>query len=106
VIDKDQPVITDRPADHIKPELEKAKIEIGDLAKSEEDVISYALFPQVARDFFSWREAGSKPEPELVAAVASVLTAEQQRNQPHSAPPSPERSPWKVAGRQRLVRVR
>ncbi len=106
VIDQDQPVITDRPADHIEPELEKAKAEIGDLAKSEEDVISYALFPQVARDFFTWREAGSKPEPELVAAVASVLAAEQQRNQPQAAPPALDGSAWKLAGRQRLVRVR
>ncbi len=105
VIDHDQPIITDRPADHLEPELEKAKAEIGDLAKSEEDVISYALFPQVARDFLTWRNAGSKPEPELAAAIASALATEQQRQQPPATPPAPARSPWRVAGRRRLVRT-
>ena len=35
-----------------------AKEEIGDLAESEEDVLSYALFPQVAREFLELRRAG------------------------------------------------
>jgi oxaloacetate decarboxylase alpha subunit len=47
--------ITCRPADLLKPEYEKAKEEIGDLARSEEDVLSYAIFPQVARPFFERR---------------------------------------------------
>lgn len=48
---KDAEVITDRPANHLDPALDKYKQEIGDLAKSEEDVLTYALFPQVAKDF-------------------------------------------------------
>ena len=40
-----------RPADLLEPGFEKAKEEIGDLAKSDEDVLSYALFPQVAKKF-------------------------------------------------------
>ena len=36
------------PADMIAPEYEKAKAEIGNLAKSEEDILTYALFPQTA----------------------------------------------------------
>jgi oxaloacetate decarboxylase alpha subunit len=41
-----------RPADLLKPQMEEAAKEIGDLAESEEDVISYAIFPQVAEYFF------------------------------------------------------
>ncbi|NLK01439.1 MAG: acetyl-CoA carboxylase biotin carboxyl carrier protein [Clostridia bacterium] len=48
----DEEVYDGRPADLLKPGLEKAEKEIGSLAVSEEDVISYALFPQVARKFF------------------------------------------------------
>ena len=48
-------VITCRPADLIGPELEKYRKEAGDLAKSEGDVLSYALFPQVASKFLAKR---------------------------------------------------
>ncbi len=47
-----------RPADTLPPRLEEARQEIGDLADSEEDVLSYALFPQVARKFLEDRRAG------------------------------------------------
>ncbi len=40
-----------RPADLLEPALERLKDEIGVLAQSEEDLLSYALFPQVARKF-------------------------------------------------------
>ena len=52
---------TNRPADDIAPELDKYKQEAGPLAKSEEDVLSYALFPQIARPFFELRD---KPQPD------------------------------------------
>ncbi|HXG53294.1 MAG TPA: pyruvate carboxylase subunit B [candidate division Zixibacteria bacterium] len=58
VLGKKQP-ITCRPADLLKPGLEAARAEIGSLARSEEDVISYALFPDIAKDFFLWREGRS-----------------------------------------------
>ena len=51
----DEKVITCRPADLLEPELEKYKAEAGSLAKSEEDVLSYALFPQVAKKFLAER---------------------------------------------------
>lgn len=54
----DEEPIQGRPADVLPPRLEEARQEIGDLARSEEDVISYALFPQVARKFFEDRRAG------------------------------------------------
>ncbi|MDV3426024.1 MAG: oxaloacetate decarboxylase subunit alpha [Bacillota bacterium] len=48
----DEKVVTVRPADLLEPEIEKGKKEIGDLALSLEDVLSYILFPQVAKKFF------------------------------------------------------
>ncbi len=55
----DDEVITCRPADLIEPELEKYTKELQEkgLGKSEEDVLSYALFPQVAEKFFKVRDA-------------------------------------------------
>ena len=53
----DDEVITCRPADLIKPELDKYREEAKDLAKSDEDVLSYALFPQVAEKFLAKRNA-------------------------------------------------
>jgi len=51
----DDEVIVIRPADLLTDEYEKLKAEVGSLAKSEQDVLSYALFPQVAKDFFEKR---------------------------------------------------
>lgn len=48
--------ITCRPADLLQPGLERARREIGSLAASEEDILTYALFPEVARDYFLWRD--------------------------------------------------
>ena len=53
----DAKVITHRPADDIAPELEKYRKEIGQYITQEEDVLSYALFPQVATKFFEYRQA-------------------------------------------------
>lgn len=47
--------ISGRPADLLEPGLAKARKEIGDLAKSEEDVVAYALFPEVAKDYLAQR---------------------------------------------------
>lgn len=58
----DDEVITCRPADLLAPELEKYRAEAGELAKSEEDVLSYALFPQVASKFFEKRNTPAKSE--------------------------------------------
>ena len=50
-------MITCRPADLIAPELEKYREECKEFIQQEEDVLSYALFPQVAADFFKYRKA-------------------------------------------------
>jgi oxaloacetate decarboxylase alpha subunit len=55
-IGDDKP-ITCRPADLLKPELDKLKGEIAAYAEQEEDVLSYALFPEVSVDFFKHRDA-------------------------------------------------
>jgi len=52
----DDTVITCRPADLLKPELDALREECKDFAKSEEDILSYALFPQVAKKFFDVRD--------------------------------------------------
>lgn len=59
----DDEVITVRPADLIQPELEKYKEETKGIAKCEEDVLSYALFPQVAKKFFEERGKAPKNNP-------------------------------------------
>ena len=61
----DQEVITCRPADLLQPELEKYAEELGDMAKQEEDVLTYALFPQVAKKFFENRDKGEQTENEV-----------------------------------------
>ena len=53
----DAEVITCRPADLLKPELETLEKEMAQYKEQPEDVLSYALFPQVATDFFKYREA-------------------------------------------------
>ena len=53
----DEKVITHRPADDIAPELEGYRKEIRQYSQQDEDVLSYALFPQVATKFFQWRQA-------------------------------------------------
>ncbi|TGE37811.1 acetyl-CoA carboxylase biotin carboxyl carrier protein [Desulfosporosinus fructosivorans] len=54
----DEEPLTVRPADILEPGLAKAQRESAELARSPEDVISYAIFPQVAKKFFEERQAG------------------------------------------------
>ena len=49
--------ITCRPADLIENEMEKLESEMKEWKQQDEDVLSYALFPQVATDFFKYRKA-------------------------------------------------
>lgn len=53
----DEKPITVRPADLIEPELDKLREEIKAYSIQDEDVLSYALFPKVATDFFRRRDA-------------------------------------------------
>ena len=53
----DTEAITCRPADLIKPQLKDLEEEMKQYKQQDEDVLTYALFPQVATDFFKYREA-------------------------------------------------
>ena len=55
VLGEDKP-IDYRPADDLADEFDKIKAEIGDLAESDEDVLSYIAFPQVAEKFLKERK--------------------------------------------------
>ncbi len=52
----DEEVISCRPADLIEPEMDKIRAEYGDICKTEEDLLSCALFPQVAPEFIKRRD--------------------------------------------------
>ena len=62
VLGKKEP-ISCRPADLLKPGLERARKEAGSLATSEEDVLSYALFPEIAKEFFLSRNSKGESQP-------------------------------------------
>ena len=67
IILKGEPTITCRPADLIEPELEKTRNEMKHYLEQDEDALSYALFPQVAENFFKFRQAQEyKIDSELV----------------------------------------
>lgn len=53
----------DRPADALKPEMQKLRKEIAGLAKTDEDVLIYAMFPDLGREYLQQRADGTlKPE--------------------------------------------
>ena len=56
IIGDEQP-ITCRPADMLEPELPAAREQAKDIAKNEDDILSYVIYPQVAPDFFKQRDA-------------------------------------------------
>lgn len=53
----DEEVFTGRPADLLEPELENYREEIKEYIEQDEDVLTYALFPKVAMDYFKFRQA-------------------------------------------------
>ena len=86
----DEEVITCRPADLLSPELDKYREEIKDFMQQEEDVLSYALFPQVAMKFFENRKkAAEGPKEEPVAAPAQPAAPVAPAPTP-AAPKAPE----------------
>ncbi|MFK5985399.1 MAG: sodium-extruding oxaloacetate decarboxylase subunit alpha [Pseudomonadota bacterium] len=72
-------VIDVRPADLLKPEFKRLKKEIGDLAKSDEDVMIFALFPELAKDFLQQRQDGT-------LAPESLLPVSHDANTNNTAP--------------------
>jgi len=70
IIGSEEP-LTVRPADILEPGLAKAVRDSAEFARSPEDVISYAIFPQVAKKFLEERQAGaiSREEPKEIKAI-------------------------------------
>jgi oxaloacetate decarboxylase alpha subunit len=102
----DEQPITVRPADLLEPELPKRRKELEDkgLQFTEEDLVSYTLFRQVALEFFDRRDRDHRPTEEvaaIAAALADLLFAEVAT--PAQAPP-PQTGPvptsnWAMSGR-------
>jgi oxaloacetate decarboxylase alpha subunit len=97
----DEAPITGRPADMLSPGMEDARREIGSLARSEEDVLSYALFPQVARPFLERRAKGLGGKQEIAAAIALALLEQQEARAKRqaTAPTGARVSAWTISGR-------
>ncbi len=68
--------ITCRPAEVLAPELDKARAEIGDLARNDEDLLVYALFPVTGKKFLS-QKYGKEPVPDSVKPITLEDVARQ-----------------------------
>ena len=68
--------ITCRPADVLEPELEKAKAEIGDLAKTEADLILYNMFPTTGKKFLNVKYGKEPAPPEWAPRTFEQAAAE------------------------------
>ncbi len=77
----DEEPLTVRPADKLEPGLAKAERECVGLARSLEDVISYAMFPQVAKKFFEERQRGAITREEPKEAKPTKVTKEVKETQ-------------------------
>lgn len=108
ILGEDRP-IDHRPADDIEPEMEKSKAEIGDLAENIDDVLSYVMFPQPAKEFLQWRKEGGGPERELVAAVVAAMVVREKRAATPAVAPltgaaNGTAESWRSFGRMRQMR--
>ena len=70
----DAEVITCRPADLLEPEMARLQVESERIAKSEEDVLTYAMFPDIGQTFLQERNAGSL-KPEALQTKEAINTA-------------------------------
>jgi pyruvate/oxaloacetate carboxyltransferase len=103
----DDEIISTRPADLLEPELEKLKSELG--SDNIEDVLSYALFPHVAKAYFEEREGKSIDDTEVTAiavALATKFLKDEKKPKPLQSRPNYESSPWGIAGRLELMNAR
>jgi len=78
----DEKPIEVRPADLLEPELPKCEKEAKKYgARNMEDVLSYCLFPQVAKEFFEWREKYEKGEA-LPPEIEELTEEQRERKAP------------------------
>ncbi len=71
----DEEVISCRPADRLKPEMDRLAEDVAGLARSAEDVLTYAMFPEVGRAFLEARAGGTLTPEELLPALTSQGTS-------------------------------
>ena len=71
----DEKPMTCRPADKLKPEINNLKVKCEDVAKSEEDLLTYAMFPDLANTFLKERNAGALEPEELLDIEESKSSA-------------------------------
>ena len=73
ILGDEETIYDKRPADLLEPCMDKIKEEaVESGAKTEEDIITYAILPVVAREFFEWREKAEKGEVPSVPVEESV----------------------------------
>ena len=70
--------ITCRPAEVIEPELEKAKEEIGDLAKDIDDLVLYAIYPVTGKRFLKWKYGLEPAPPEVMPRTMEDVEKEKE----------------------------
>lgn len=98
----DEKPITCRPADLLAPGLPKATDGIDPkLIKKEEDIISYFLFPEVALEYFKWRNQPADQRPAIPADLELKKQAREEEKQP--AAPRPFLAPADYQSIQQLL---
>ncbi len=117
IIGDEQPIKT-RPADLLEPALDKIPEDVKPYIESEEDKLTYALFPQIATEFFKKRKAKQEEtksgiEPERVmeleqvaaisVAVVTYLTSSQGAKALIPIRTKAAMSNWVLTGRQSLI---
>ncbi len=70
--------ITVRPAEVLEPELDKAKEEIGDLAKDIDDLILYAMYPVTGKKFLKWKYGVEEPPEEVKPRTIEDVKKEEE----------------------------
>ncbi len=116
----DEEPIKGRPADLLEPELGRIPEDVKPYVESEEDELTYALFPKVAVDFFRKREAKRREEAaaltseqqeleEVAALAVAVATFIKSTNKVRAVIPTRKSSdgrmsPWVIGARQELLR--
>jgi pyruvate/oxaloacetate carboxyltransferase len=115
----DEEIISQRPADLLKPELNAIPQDVKQLFEKEEDSLTYVLFPQAALEFFNKRKtlvkesAASLLPPQLrqeleevaavSAAIASYLRGREEITAVIPVRKGTRFSAWSLAGRQELM---
>ncbi len=105
---QDKPVITCRPADLLEPSWDRHRTEALALGSNgnDEDVLTYAMFPNVAARFFQMRAAGSKDVPKPSREMPGVTAPEPSETASGKAVPAESRSYIvKVSGEEHNVTV-